>query len=100
MISFEAQSPFALGAWAMVSVWLLLVNRWSRLSRVLPFRVARLGELLGTLVLAAGAFAGLGLLLPWMSWPQLALFSAGGVLAAVGMLGTPFWFLGHHLMRW
>lgn len=100
-ISFETQSPVALGAWAMLSVWLLLVNRWSRLFGVLPFRLTRLGESLGTLVLAAGAIAGLGLLLPWTSWPQLALFGAGGVLAAIGMLGTPFWFLflGRHLMR-
>jgi hypothetical protein len=48
---------------------------------------------MGTLVLAAGAVAGLGLLLPWMSWAQLVVFGVGGVLAVVGMLGTPIWFL-------
>jgi hypothetical protein len=28
--------------------------------------------------------------LPWMSWLQLLVFGAGGVL---GMLGIPVWFL-------
>ena len=56
---------------------------------------------MGTLVLAAGAVAGLGLLLPWMSWEQLVVFGVGGVLAVVGMLGTPIWFLllGRHVAR-
>ena len=41
------------------------------------------------------------MLLPWMSLPQLILFSTGGVLAMIGMLGIPFWFLllGRHLGR-
>jgi len=56
---------------------------------------------MGTLVLTAGAVAGLGLLLPWMSWEQLVVFGVGGVLAVVGMLGTPIWFLllGRHVAR-
>lgn len=35
--------------------------------------------------------------LSWMSWPQRILF--GAVLAAITMLGTPYWFLllGRHL---
>lgn len=71
------------------------------MSGALGPRVARLGEFLGALVLVAGAVAGLGLLVPWSSWPQLILFGAGGVLAAIGMLGTPIWFLllGKHLWR-
>lgn len=54
---------------------------------------------MGALVLAAGAVSGPGLLLPWMSLPQLILFSTGGVLAMIGMIGIPFWFLllGRHL---
>jgi hypothetical protein len=53
------------------------------------------------LALIAGAIAVLGLLLPWMSLPQMVLFGAGGVLAVTAMIGTPFWFLllGRHLGR-
>jgi hypothetical protein len=101
VIEFEVQALIAIGAWALLSLWLFLVNRWLRSSRDLPTRVAWFGELMGTLVLAAGAVAGLGLLLPWMSWAQLVVFGVGGVLAVVGMLGTPIWFLllGRHVAR-
>lgn len=101
VLSFEVQAPIVIGAWMVLSLWLLLINRWLRLSGVLRPRLARLGELLGAVTLAGGAVAGLGLLLPWMSWVQLIFFGAGGVLAAIGMLGTPFWFLllGRHLGR-
>ena len=53
----------------------------------------------GAEMLAGGAVVGLGLLLPWMSVPQLILFGSGGVLAAITMFGIPFWFLllGRHL---
>jgi hypothetical protein len=99
VLNFEVQAPVAMGAWVILSLWLFLVNRWLRTSGVLPARTARYGESMGALVLIAGAVAGLGLLLPWMSLPQLVLFGAGGVLAAGGMIGTPFWFLllGRHL---
>jgi hypothetical protein len=101
VIEFEVQALIAIGDWALLSLWLFLVNRWLRSSRDLPTRVAWFGELMGTLVLAAGAVAGLGLLLPWMSWEQLVVFGVGGVLAVVGMLGTPIWFLllGRHVAR-
>ena len=101
VLEFEVQAPIMIGAWVVLSLWLFLVNRWLRSSGALPPRTARFGELLGALVLAAGAVAGAGLLLPWMSLPQLILFSTGGVLAMIGMLGIPFWFLllGRHLGR-
>lgn len=101
VLRFEAQAPIALGAWAVLSLWLVLINRGLRSSDVLRSRVARLGEFLGGIVLVAGAVAGLGLLLPWTSWPQQVSFGVGGLLAAIGMLGTPFWFLllGRHLWR-
>lgn len=91
VLSFEVLARIAMGAWT------LLINRWLRLSCALWARVARLGGFLGAGMLAGGAVVGLGLLLPWMSWPQLILF--GAVLAAIAMLGTPFWFLllGRHL---
>lgn len=90
VLEFEVQAPIVVGAWVILSLWLFHVNRWLRSSGDLPPRTARFGELMGALVLAAGAVAGPGVLLPWTSVPQLILFGAGGVLA---MIGTPFWFL-------
>jgi len=77
----------------VLCLWLFLINRWLRLSAGLPVRVARLGEFLGAGTLAGGTVVGLGLLLPWMSWPQLVVFGVGGLLGVIGMLGTPVWFL-------
>lgn len=53
----------------------------------------------GVVTQPGGAVAGLGLLLPWMSVPQLVMFNIGGVLGVIGMLGIPIWFvlLGRHL---
>jgi hypothetical protein len=101
VLEFEVQAPIMLGAWVILSLWLFLVNRWLRPSGALPPRTARFGEAIGGLVLVAGGVAGLGLLLPWMSLLQLILFVAGGVLAVIGMMGTPFWFLflGRYLGR-
>ena len=93
VLAFEVQAPIAMGAWTLLCLWLLLINRWSRQSGAFRPSVARLGEFLGAGMLAGGAVVGLGLLLPWMSWPQLILFGAGAVLTAITMLGTPFWFL-------
>jgi hypothetical protein len=74
----------------VLCLWLFLVNRWLRSSALLAPRVLRLGEVLGAGTLAGGVVVGLGFLLPWMSWLQLLVFGAGGVL---GMLGIPVWFL-------
>jgi hypothetical protein len=60
VIEFEVQALIAIGAWALLSLWLFLVNRWLRSSRDLPTRVAWFGELMGTLVLAAGRSPGSG----------------------------------------
>ncbi len=93
VLAFNVQAPIMVAAWMVLCVWLLLVNRWLRLSDVLRSRVARFGEVLGAGTLAGGAIVGLGFLLPWMSWPQLLVFGVGGVLGVVGMLGIPIWFL-------
>jgi hypothetical protein len=99
VLAFNVQAPIAVAAWMVLSLWLFMVNRWLRLSGALGLRLARFGEFLGTGTLAGGAVVGLGFLLPWMSWPQLVVFGAGGLLGVVGMLGTPVWFLllGRHL---
>ena len=99
MLAFDVQAPVAVATWMVLCLWLLLVNRWLRLSAAIGPRVARFGEFLGVVTLAGGAVAGLGLLLPWMSVPQLVVFGVGGVLGVIGMLGIPIWFvlLGRYL---
>ena len=99
VLAFEVETPIAMAAWIILCVWLLLVNRWLRLSGALPVRVARLAEYLGAGALAGYVVVGLGLLLPWMSWPQLAVFGVGGLIGLPAYLGIPVWFvlLGRHL---
>ena len=98
-LSFEVETPIAMAAWIVLSLWLLLVNRRLRLSQSLPVRVARLGEALGVGLLAGYAIVGLGLLLPWMSWPQLVVFGVGVLVGLPAYLGIPVWvvLLGRHL---
>lgn len=99
VLTFDVQAPIAVSAGMVLCLWLFLVNRSSRLSGVLGRRVARFGEILGAGTLAGIAIIGLGFLLSGMSWAQLAAFGVGGVLAVIGMLGIPIWFvlLGWHL---
>jgi hypothetical protein len=99
VLSFEVETPIAMAAWIMLCLWLLPVNRWLRLSGTLPVRLARLGEFLGMGLLAGYVIVGLGLLLPWMSWPQLVVFGVGVLIGLPAYLGIPVWFvlLGHHL---
>ena len=55
VLEFEVQAPIMIGAGVVLSLWLFLVKRWLRSSGALPPRTARFGELMGALVLAAGA---------------------------------------------
>ncbi len=99
VLAFEVETPIAMAAWIILSLWLLLVNRWLRLTDALPVRVARLGEVLGAGTLAGYLVVGLGLLLPWMSWAQLVFFGVGVLIGLPAWLGIPIWFvlLGRHL---
>jgi hypothetical protein len=99
VLAFNVQAPIMVAAWMFLCLWLFLINRWLRFSAALGPRLAWFGEFLGAGTLVGGAVVGLGFLLPWMSWPQLVVFGAGGLLGVVGMLGIPVWFLllGRHL---
>jgi hypothetical protein len=98
LLAFEVETPIAMVAYVILSLWLLLVNRWLRLAGALPVRLARLGEFLGAGALAGYVVVGLGLLLPWMSWPQLVVFGTGVLIGLPAYLGIPVWFvlLGRH----
>jgi len=52
VLPFEVQTPIAIAALLILSVWLFLVNRWLRLSDALPIRLARFGEFVGAGFLA------------------------------------------------
>jgi hypothetical protein len=98
VLAFEVETPVAMVTLIILSVW-LLVNRWLRRSDALPYRVVRLGELVGAGFLAEYAIVGLGLLLPWISWPQLVVFGVGVLFGLPAYLAIPVWFLllGRHL---
>ena len=100
VLTFEVETPIAIVALIVLAIWLLLVNRWLRLLDALSYRVVRLGELVGAGFLAGYAIVGLGLLLPWMSWPQLVVFGFGVLVGLpTYLVGIPVWFLllGRHL---
>ena len=99
VLAFEVATPITMAAWIILSLWVLLVNRWLRLFNVLPDGLARLGECLGAGTLAGYVIVGLGLLLPWMSWAQLVVFGVGMFIGVPSWLGIPGWFvlLGRHL---
>jgi hypothetical protein len=98
-LAFEVETPVAIAALIVLGVWLLLVNRWTCLSAALSYRIVRFGELVGVGFLAGYVVVGLGLLLPWMSWPQLVVFGVGVLFGLPAYLGIPVWFvlLGRHL---
>jgi hypothetical protein len=99
VLAFEVETPIAMASWIVLCLWLLLVNRWLRLSGALRPRVARLREVLGAGVLVGYVAVGLELLLPWMSWPQLVVLGVGVLIGLPAYLGIPVWFvlLGRHL---
>ena len=103
VLAFEVETTIAMmAALVFLSLWMLLVNRWLRQSKAWPYRLARFGELLGAGFLAGYVIVGLGLLLPWMSWPQLVVFGVGILVGLPGYLGIPVWFvyLRRYLGRW
>jgi hypothetical protein len=99
VLSFGVATTIAVAALIFLILWMLLVNRWLRRSHALPYRLARFGEFLGASFLAGYVIFGIGLLLPWMSWPQLVVFGVGLLVGLPGYLGIPVWFvfLGRYL---
>jgi hypothetical protein len=99
VLAFGVETTIAVAALIFLSLWMFLVNRWLRQTHAWPYRLARFGEFLGAIFLAGYVIVGLGLLLPWMSWPQLVVFGVGILVGLPGYLGIPVWFvfLGRYL---
>jgi hypothetical protein len=87
VLTFEQQLPIVLAAFVALALWMLLTARQLTGAR------RRLGVLAAAGVLVGIPVVGLGLLLPATSWPQLALFGAGALVALPAWLAMPVWFL-------
>ena len=87
VLTFEQQLPIVLAAFVALALWMLLTARQLTGAR------RRLGVLAAAGVLVGMPVVGLGLLFPSMSWPQLALFGAGALVALPAWLAMPVWFL-------
>lgn len=89
LVPFTVQLPIAIGAFGGLATWILVASR----DGTMPDDVARLGVLSGGGVLAGGALAGVGLLLPRASRARRAALVGGGVPGVLAWLALPVWFL-------
>jgi hypothetical protein len=99
VLAFEVATLISVASYIVLCIWLFLANRWLRSSDGLGFGVTRFGEFVGAGFLVGFLIVGLGLLLPWMSWPQLVVFGVSVLVGLPGYLGIPVWFafLGRYL---
>ncbi len=91
LVPLRVQMPIAIGAFEGLAAWILQSSRGRRST--LPDDVTRLGVLCSGGVLAGGAVAGAGLLLPEKSLARWVAFVVGGAPGVLGGLAVPVWFL-------
>ena len=93
VLEFEVATVTAVASYVVLCLWLFLADRWLRLADVLRPRLTRFGEFVGAGYAVGFLIVGLGLLLPWMSWPQLVVFGASLLVGLTAYLSIPVWFL-------
>jgi hypothetical protein len=92
-LAFEVETPLVVLAFIVQSAWLYAAGRRMRGVAGFPPRLARLSEGVGASFVAGIAIAGVSLVLPSGSLPQLMIGGIGISLAVAGWLGWPVWFL-------
>ncbi len=99
VLAFDVATLNAVASYIVLCIWLFQTNRWLGSSDDLGTGVTRFGKFVGAGYLVGFLIFGLGLLLPWMSWPQLVVFGVGVVVGLPAWLCIPVWFLilGRHL---
>jgi MFS family permease len=99
VLAFDVATLNAVASYLVLCIWLFLTNRWLESSDDPGTRVTRFGKFVGAGYPVGFLIFGLGLLLPWMSWPQLVVFGVGIFVGLPAWLCIPVWFLvlGRHL---
>jgi hypothetical protein len=101
LLGFDVATPISSVSVLLIFGWAALVSRMLRGSGTFRPRVTRFGLILGQAALAALVLIAVALPLPWMSWPQLIVAGAGGLIGIIAWLALPAWylFLGQDLAR-
>ena len=93
IIPFSVQGAAAGISVPLMFAWVLIVGRTGQTTGLLPDRLARAAQVIGTAVLVATPLVGLSLLLPAESIPQYIIGGAGLLLVVPAFVAFPIWLL-------